>query len=94
MKQRQPVLHAGMLAPLGHRLIERIVGRGGAELRHIAGAKQTNGVAGERKLGDRHEIERAKLAGGELRLWIEAADRFQRVAEKIEPHRGIHAGRE
>jgi hypothetical protein len=46
MEQRQPMLHPGMLAPFADRFVERIVGRGGAELRHIAGAKQTNGVAG------------------------------------------------
>ena len=32
--------------------------------------------------------------GGALGLRIEAADRFQRVAEEIEPHRLGHAGRE
>ena len=43
---------------------------------------------------DRHEIERAQLVGGALGLGIEAADRLQRVAEEIEPHRLGHAGRE
>ena len=41
-----------------------------------------------------HEIERAQLVGGALALGIEAADRFQRVAEEIEPHRLGHARRE
>ena len=93
MKQRQPMLHAGVLAALAHSLVERIVRRRGAELRHVAGAKGANGVAGKLKLGDRNQIERAQLARGALRLRIEAADRFQRVAKKIEPHRLVHAGR-
>src|SRR5215471_20149034 len=86
------MLYAGVLAPLGNRLIERIVRRGSAELRHITGAEQADSVAGELKLGDRDQVERAQLVGRALRLRIEAPDRFQRVAEKIEPYRGIHAG--
>ena len=42
---------------------------------------------------DRHEIERAQLPRRALGLRIEAADRLQRVAEEIEPHRLGHAGR-
>ena len=49
---------------------------------------------GELKLRHRHQIERAQLGSGALGFRIEAPDRFQRVAEKIEPHRLSHAGRE
>ena len=49
---------------------------------------------GELELRHRHEIERAQVGVGALGLRIEAADRFQRVAEEIEPHRLVHAGRE
>ena len=94
MKQRQPMLHAGVLLPLADRFVEHIVGRGGAELGDIAGAKGANGVAGELKFGHRHKIERAKLVGRALRFRVEAPYRFQGVAEKIEPHRGVHARRE
>ena len=94
VEQRQPVLHAGGAAALAHRFVEHVVGRGGAEGRDIAGAEQPDGVGGELELGHRHEIERAQLVGGALRLRIEAADRFQRVAEEVEPHRLVHAGRE
>jgi len=34
--------------------------------------------------GDRYQIEPAQLGFAALRLWIEAADRLQRVAEEIE----------
>ena len=94
MEQRQPVLHAGGAAAFADRLVEHVVGRGGAEGRDIAGAEQPDGVGGELELGHRHEVERAQLGGGALRLRIEHADRFQRVAEEIEPHRIAHAGRE
>ncbi len=59
----------------------------------IAGAEAPDGLARELEFGHRHEIERAQLVGGALRLRIEAADRLQRVAEEIEPHRLGHAGR-
>src|SRR6516165_1751825 len=88
------MLHAGVLAPFGNRFIKRIVRRGGAELRHITGAEGADRVAGELKLGDRDQIERAQLVGRALRLRIETADRFHCVAEKIKPHRAVHAGRE
>ena len=44
-------------------------------------------------LAHRHEVERPQLADGALRLRIEAADRFQRVAEEVQPHRRGHARR-
>ena len=93
MEQRQPVLHAGIAAALAHRLVEQIVRVGGAEGLHIAGAEAADGLGGELELRDRHEVERAQLVGAALGLGIEGADRFQRVAEEIEPHRIGHAGR-
>ena len=39
VKQRQPMLDAGGAAAVAHRLIEHVVGTGGAERRDIAGAK-------------------------------------------------------
>ena len=88
------MLHAGVAAAFAHRCIEHVVGRGRAERRDIAGAEQPDGVAGELELRHRHEIERAQLGVGALGFRIETADQFQRVAEKIEPHRLVHAGRE
>ncbi len=48
----------------------------------------------ELHLAHRHEIESAELSGRALRFGIEGPDRFERVAEKIEPHRLRHARRE
>ena len=94
VEQRQPVLHAGMAAAFADRLVEQVARVGRAERRHIAGAEAPDRVGRELEFGDRHEIERAHLHHGALRLRIEAADRLQRVAEEIEPHRLVHAGGE
>ncbi len=94
VKQRQPMLHAGMAAAFAHRLVKYVVRAGGAKSRDVAGAKQADRLRGELKLRHRHQVERTQFVGGALGLRIEAADRFQRVAEEIEPHRRVHAGRE
>ena len=94
MEQRQPMLHAGVAPALADRFVEHVVGRGGAEGCDVTGAEQPDGVRGELKLGHGHEIERAQVGVGALGFRIKAADRFQAVAEKIEPHRVAHAGRE
>ena len=93
VKQRQPVLGAGRPAAFAHRFVEHVVGGRRAEGRHIAGTKQPDGVGGELEFRHRHQIERAQFLGRALGFRIEAADRFQRVAEEIEPHRVGHAGR-
>ena len=92
VEQRQPVLHAGMAAAFRDRLVERIARRG-AERFHIALAETADRLGGELKLGHRHEIERAQGVHRALRLGIERADRLQRVAEEVEPHRIAGAGR-
>ena len=94
VEQRQPMLHAGVAAALADRFVEHVVGGCCAERRDVTGAEQPDGVRGELKLGHGHEIERAQVGVGALRLRIKTADRFQTVAEKIEPHRFAHAGRE
>ena len=94
VEQRQPMLHAGVPPALADRFVEHVVGRRGAEGCDITGAEQPDGVRGELKLGHGHEIERAQVGIGALGFRIKAADRFQAVAEKIEPHRVAHAGRE
>jgi len=93
MEQRQPVFHAGIAAAFAHRCIEQIVSMGCTEGLHIAGAEAADGLGGELEFGDRHEIERVELVLAALGLRIEGADRFQRVAEEIEPHRIGYARR-
>ena len=93
MEQRQPVLHAGEAAALAHRLVEKVVARRRAELGDIALAEAADGLARELEFGDRHEVERVQLVGRTLRFRIEAADRFERVAEEIEADRIVDARR-
>ena len=76
VKERQPVLHAGMTAPFTHRVIEEVVGRGGAKSFHIAQAEAPDGLGRKLEFGDRHEIERAQLIRCALAFGIEATDRF------------------
>ncbi|MGA7986496.1 MAG: chromosome segregation protein SMC, partial [Burkholderiales bacterium] len=93
VKQRQPVLHAGIAAALAHRFVEQIVRRGRAEFGHIAGAEAADGFGDELEFRHRHQIEPAQLRFAELRLRIEGADGLQGVAEKIETDGRVHAGR-
>ena len=94
VKQRQPVLGAGRPAAFTHRFVEHVVRGRRAEGRHITGTKQPDGVGGELEFRHRHQIERAQFLGRALGFRVEAADRLQRIAEEIEPHRVGHAGRE
>ncbi len=87
------MLHARIAAAFAHRFVKLIVARRRAEGRDIAGAEFADGVGRELEFGDRHEIELAQFALRALRFRIEHADRFQRVAEKIEPHRIVEPGR-
>ena len=93
VKQRQPVLHARIAPAFAHRFVEQIVRAAGAELRDIAGAEAADGFSNELKFRDRHQIEPAQALFAALRLRFERTDRLQRVAEEIEPHRHVHAGR-
>ena len=94
VKQRQPMLHAGIAAPLAHRLVELVVPCRGAEGFHIAQPKAPDRIGGELEFRHRHEIERAQVVLRALGLRIEGADGLNLVAEEIEPHRLGHAGRE
>src|SRR5262245_64397212 len=84
MEQRQPMLHAAMAPTFAHRLVKEVVGRRSAEGRDVTEAEAPDRVRGELEFGHRHEIERAQLVGRALTFGVEAADRFQRVAEKID----------
>ena len=92
-KQRQPVLHAGMAAAFADRLIQQIVALRRAEGCDIAHPEAADGLGDQLKFRDRHQIERAHVEQRALGFGIESADRFQRVAEKVEPHGLIEPGR-
>ena len=94
VEQRQPMFGAGMAAALADRFVKRVAARLAAKARRIGLAEAAHRLADELQLAHRHEVERAQLPGGALRFRIEGADRFERVAEEIEPDRRRHARRE
>ena len=83
-----------MAAPLADGFVQEIVALRRAELRDIAHAEALDGFGDELEFRDRHQVERAHVEMGALGLGIEAADRFQAVAEEVEPHRLVEAGGE
>src|ERR1700730_15874621 len=91
-KKRQPMLHAGMTAAFADRFIKRIVALRRAEGCDIAHPKAADGLGYELEFRDRHQIERTHVEERALGFGIEGADRFQRVAEKIESHGLIEPG--
>src|SRR5262249_21089126 len=93
MEQRQPMFHARIAASLAHRFVKPVVGGCGAELRDISRAETTDGFGNELKFCYRHQIEPAQLLFASLSFRIKGADGFDCIAEEIEPHRHIHAGR-
>jgi hypothetical protein len=87
------MLEAGIAAALADRLVEPVVASRRAEPGDVALAEAADALGRELHLRDRHEIERAELSDRALRLGIERADRFERVAEKVEAHWAGEAGR-
>ena len=59
----------------------------------IAHPETADGFGDQLKFRDRHQIERAHRQQRALGLRVETADRFQAVAEEIEPHRLVEPGR-
>ena len=86
-EQRQPVFEAGMAAALAHRLEKHIALGLAAELGDITHAEALDRFLGELDFAGGEQCKLFDAAGRPLRFRIEGADRFQRVAEKIEPHR-------
>ena len=93
VEQRQPMLEADRAPTLAHRLVERVAAARRAEFGGIGLAEAADRLGRQPRFADRREIERAQWTDAELRLGIEGADRFQRVAEEIEPDRRRGAGR-
>ena len=94
VKQRQPVLHAGITAALGNGLIKRIVTRRRTEQREVILTKPADRIGRQRHFAHGVQIERARLADGPLAGRIEGTDALQRIAEEIEPHRLLGARHE
>jgi len=86
--ERQPMLHADIAAAGANRLVERVVGAGGAELLAVARAKTADRGIVEQYLADRAQRRRlVELAGRALGQGIEAANAFEHLAEEVEAQR-------
>ncbi len=85
LEQRQPVFHACQTPPVADRLIERVFGRLGAELFAVAGAKALDRILVEQRLSRRKQQVRIHRAGRALGARIEQPQRFELIAEEIEP---------
>ena len=94
VEQGHPVLHAGMPPTVRDRQIDRVVGRRLAEGLPPSRAEPRDRVRVERHLRDRPQDQTLALIGAALGSGIEDADRLDRVAEQVEPHRIRLAGRE
>ena len=93
VKQRQPMLHAGIAAAFAHRFIEQVVGRRRAELRNVTRAKAADRLGDELELRHRHKVEPPELLFAALGLRVEDSYCFQGVAEKVEADGHVHARR-
>ena len=87
VKQRQPMLHAGVLAASTDALVQPVVGARDAESLAVADAEPLDGVLGQPQFVDGRDGEAFDLSGGALGEGVEAADAFDLVAEQVEPHR-------
>ena len=77
----------GHPAALGQRLVERVLGRGRAELLAVARAESLDAVDVEQRLRRGHQREGVGLVGRALVGGVEAADAVDFVAEEVEPER-------
>ena len=93
LEQRQPMLHAGMAATFADGFIEQIVALRRAKGRDVAHAKAADGFGDELEFRDRNQVEPAHIEQRALGFRIEGANRFQEVAEEVEPHRLVEPGR-
>ena len=93
VEQRQPMFDADRAAAFADGGVEIVAWSGRAELGRVALAEALDRLGCQPRFAHRHEIERAQLRGRALRLRIEGADRFERIAEEIEPDRRRGAGR-
>ena len=87
------MLEADGATAFTHRRVEVIARRWRAEFGGVSLAEALDRFGREPRFAHRHEVERAQLRGRALRLRIEGADQFQRVAEKIEANRRRSARR-
>jgi len=79
-------------AAFAHRFVQGIVALR-APKAATTPSEPPDGLGHQLKFRDRNQIERAHVEQRALGFRIEGADRFQRVAEKVESHGLIEPGR-
>ena len=94
MEERGPMLQARKAPAGADGFIEWIIPPAAAEALAILGAEAFGGGRIQRRLLHRFEGEACALIQAALAHGIEAANGFQRIAEKIQPHRLIQPRRE
>jgi hypothetical protein len=87
VEQRQPMLHALVLAPRRDRLVKRVLARHRAEQLHIALAEVATHLGRQRHLAHRQKLYLLAPRLGALRFRLEGPDRFEGVTEEVEAHR-------
>src|SRR5216684_585148 len=87
------MLHPGLAPPGADRFIERVVAADRAEGLAISRAETADRVVVEQHLADRTQLEAVERTRRTLTQRIEAAQAFERVAEKIEADRLGRPGR-
>src|SRR4029077_3700726 len=76
-----------MAPAFAHRFVEHVLAGGSAELADVTEPEATDRLGCELEFAHLHQVEGPELPSGALAFRVEAADRFERVAEKVEPHR-------
>ncbi len=87
------MLHTRITAAFAHGFVKQIVRRRRTEFGDVARPEAADGFGDELEFRDRNKIEAAQLFLAPLGLRIKGADCFERITEKIETHRHIHARR-
>ena len=93
MEQRKPVLHSGMHASRGDRVVQRVAAGQRPESRPIAGTEPLYGCLVQLEFRDRTENQPVLRPAATLRRRVEIANGLQLVAEEIQPYRGTAPGR-
>ena len=86
------MLHAGIPPSLADGLVQQVVRSGRSERGDISHPETSDGFGDELKFGNRNQVERTHVEQRALGFRIERPDRFQGVAEEIEPDGLVETG--
>ena len=94
VEQRQPVFRPGVPPPGRYRRIHRVIGADGPEPGLVGGAKPGDRFRVQPEFPGRDQTQGRRIAGRALGQRVKRPDRFQPVAEQIQPQRLRRPGRE